>query len=52
MDSDLISPAARHALPHGYNTAEPAERWPAPDVHETRQVNAAYLNLIRMWSAP
>lgn len=40
----------RGASPYGLNLAREKLLQSAPDAEETAQVNAAYLNLIRMWS--
>ncbi len=46
----LVRDAARRELLHGLNAAREKLLQAAPDAQETAQVNAAYLNLIRMWS--
>jgi PKHD-type hydroxylase len=46
----LVRDPARRELLHGLNTAREALLQKAPEAPETAQVNAAYLNLIRMWS--
>lgn len=46
----LVRDPARRELLHGLNTAREKLLRIAPDATETAQVNAAYLNLIRMWS--
>jgi PKHD-type hydroxylase len=46
----LVRDAARRELLYGLNAAREKLLQSAPDALETAQVNAAYLNLIRMWS--
>ncbi len=46
----LVRDPARRELLYGLNTAREQLLQTAPDATETAQVNAAYLNLIRMWS--
>jgi len=46
----LVRDAARRELLYGLNAAREKLLQSAPDAPETAQVNAAYLNLIRMWS--
>lgn len=46
----LVRDAARRELLYGLNMAREKLLQTAPDASETAQVNAAYLNLIRMWS--
>ena len=46
----LVRDAARRELLYGLNAAREKLLQNAPDASETAQVNAAYLNLIRMWS--
>jgi PKHD-type hydroxylase len=46
----LVRDAARRELLHGLNAAREKLLQSAPEAEETAQVNAAYLNLIRMWS--
>jgi len=46
----LVRDAARRELLYGLNLAREKLLAAAPDAEETAQVNAAYLNLIRMWS--
>ncbi len=46
----LVRDAARRELLYGLNAAREKLLQNAPDGSETAQVNAAYLNLIRMWS--
>ncbi|MBI3042075.1 MAG: Fe2+-dependent dioxygenase [Betaproteobacteria bacterium] len=46
----LVRDAARRELLYGLNTAWEKLLQTAPDAPETAQVNAAYLNLIRMWT--
>lgn len=46
----LVRDAARRELLHGLNSAREKLLREAPEAAETGQVNAAYLNLIRMWS--
>lgn len=46
----LVRDAARRELLYGLNAAREKLLQSAPDAAETAQVNAAYLNLIRMWS--
>lgn len=46
----LVRDAGRRELLYGLNTAREKLLQSAPDATETAQVNAAYLNLIRMWS--
>jgi PKHD-type hydroxylase len=46
----LVRDAARRELLYGLNAAREKLLQDAPEATETAQVNAAYLNLIRMWS--
>ena len=46
----LVRDPARRELLYGLNAAREKLLQTAPDATETAQVNAAYLNLIRMWS--
>lgn len=46
----LVRDPARRELLYGLNSAREAMLQSAPGTTETAQVNAAYLNLIRMWS--
>ncbi len=46
----LVRDAARRELLYGLNLAREKLLASAPGAEETAQVNAAYLNLIRMWS--
>jgi len=46
----LVRDAARRELLYGLNAARERLLQSAPEATETAQVNAAYLNLIRMWS--
>jgi len=46
----LVRDPARRELLYGLNSAREALLKAAPGAAETAQVNAAYLNLIRMWS--
>ena len=46
----LVRDPARRELLYGLNTAREKLLQTAPQADETAQVNAAYLNLIRMWS--
>ncbi|MGE0876260.1 MAG: Fe2+-dependent dioxygenase [Burkholderiales bacterium] len=46
----LVRDPARRELLYGLNAAREKLLQQAPDAEETAQVNAAYLNLIRMWS--
>ena len=46
----LVRDPARRELLYGLNLAREKLLQNAPDAEETAQVNAAYLNLIRMWS--
>ena len=46
----LVRDAARRELLHGLNAAREKLLQSAPEAEETAHVNAAYLNLIRMWS--
>jgi PKHD-type hydroxylase len=46
----LVRDAGRRELLYGLNAARESLLRGAPDATETAQVNAAYLNLIRMWS--
>jgi PKHD-type hydroxylase len=46
----LVRDAARRELLYGLNLAREKLLQGAPEAEETAQVNAAYLNLIRMWS--
>jgi PKHD-type hydroxylase len=46
----LVRDAARRELLYGLNAAREELLQSAPDALATAQVNAAYLNLIRMWS--
>jgi PKHD-type hydroxylase len=46
----LVRDAARRELLYGLNAAREKLLQSAPAAQETAQVNAAYLNLIRMWS--
>ena len=46
----LVRDAARRELLYGLNLARERLLQSAPEAEETAQVNAAYLNLIRMWS--
>ncbi len=46
----LVRDAARRELLYGLNLAREKLLQSAPEAEETAQVNAAYLNLIRMWS--
>ena len=46
----LVRDAARRELLYGLNAAREKLLQDAPEAEETAQVNAAYLNLIRMWS--
>jgi PKHD-type hydroxylase len=46
----LVRDAARRELLYGLNLAREKLLAGAPEAEETAQVNAAYLNLIRMWS--
>jgi PKHD-type hydroxylase len=46
----LVRDPARRELLYGLNAAREKLLQTAPDADETAQVNAAYLNLIRMWS--
>ena len=43
-------PWGRRELLYGLNAAREKLLQSAPEAEETAQVNAAYLNLIRMWS--
>lgn len=49
VQSMVRDPAQRELL-HGLNAAREKLLRDAPDAAETAQVNAAYLNLVRMWS--
>jgi PKHD-type hydroxylase len=46
----LVRDPARRELLYGLNVAREKLLQTAPDAPETAQVNAAYLNLIRMWT--
>jgi PKHD-type hydroxylase len=46
----LVRDAARRELLYGLNLAREKLLASAPGAEETAQVNAAYVNLIRMWS--
>jgi PKHD-type hydroxylase len=46
----LVRDPARRELLYGLNLAREKLLASAPEAEETAQVNAAYLNLIRMWS--
>jgi PKHD-type hydroxylase len=46
----LVRDAARRELLYGLNSAREKLLQTAPDAPETAQVNATYLNLIRMWT--
>lgn len=46
----LVRDAARRELLYGLNAAREKLLRDAPEAAETAQVNAAYLNLVRMWS--
>lgn len=46
----MVRDPARRELLYGLNAAREKLLQAAPDAEETAQVNAAYLNLIRMWS--
>ncbi len=46
----LVRDAGQRELLYGLNSAREKLLQSAPDAAETAQVNAAYLNLIRMWS--
>ncbi len=46
----LVRDPARRELLHGLNLAREKLLQQAPEAAETAQVNASYLNLIRMWS--
>ncbi len=46
----LVRDAGRRELLHGLNAAREKLLQTAPGAPETAQVNAAYLNLVRMWS--
>jgi len=46
----MVRDPARRELLYGLNLAREKLLQQAPDAEETAQVNAAYLNLIRMWS--
>ena len=46
----VVRDAARRELLYGLNLAREKLIQQAPDAEETAQVNAAYFNLIRMWS--
>lgn len=46
----VVRDPARRELLYGLNLARERLLQSAPDAEETAQVNAAYLNLIRMWS--
>lgn len=46
----LVRDPARRELLYGLNAARERLLQSAPEAEETAQVNAAYLNLIRMWS--
>jgi PKHD-type hydroxylase len=46
----LVRDAARRELLYGLNAAREKLLRDAPEAAETGQVNAAYLNLVRMWS--
>jgi len=46
----VVRDAARRELLYGLNLAREKLLQRAPDAEETAQVNAAYFNLIRMWS--
>ncbi len=46
----MVRDPARRELLHGLNAAREKLLQAAPEAAETAQVNAAYLNLIRMWS--
>jgi PKHD-type hydroxylase len=46
----LVRDAARRELLYGLNLAREKLLASAPGAEETAQVNAAYMNLIRMWS--
>jgi PKHD-type hydroxylase len=46
----LVRDAGRRELLYGLNAAREKLLQSAPEAEETAQVNAAYLNLIRMWS--
>lgn len=46
----LVRDASRRELLYGLNLARETLLRQAPDAEETAQVNAAYLNLVRMWS--
>jgi PKHD-type hydroxylase len=46
----LVRDAPRRELLYGLNLAREKLLLKAPEAEETAQVNAAYLNLIRMWS--
>jgi len=46
----VVRDPARRELLYGLNLAREKLLAAAPEAEETAQVNAAYLNLIRMWS--
>jgi predicted 2-oxoglutarate/Fe(II)-dependent dioxygenase YbiX len=46
----LVRDPARRELLHGLNCARERLLQDRPEAEEAAQVNAAYLNLIRMWS--
>jgi PKHD-type hydroxylase len=46
----MVRDAAQRELLYGLNAAREKLLRDAPDAEETAQVNAAYLNLVRMWS--
>jgi PKHD-type hydroxylase len=46
----VVRDPARRELLYGLNAAREALLARAPQADETAQVNAAYLNLVRMWS--
>ena len=46
----MVRDPARRELLYGLNAAREKLLRDAPDAEETAQVNAAYLNLVRMWS--
>ena len=47
---ESVRDAARRELLYGLNLAREKLLASAPGAEETAQVNAAYVNLIRMWS--
>jgi PKHD-type hydroxylase len=46
----MVRDAARRELLYGLNAAREKLLQSAPEAVETAQVNAAYLNLFRMWA--